>query len=105
MNDQGRLIRRMPTLTVRATALASALIDELGLSDAETRNPSVSSSYRSHKLLKPNQTVLDAQARVCTGPTQTKPLTGEQAFKALDTILRSGERISSSFNCMDHVLY
>ncbi|KAI3500207.1 hypothetical protein L1887_36025 [Cichorium endivia] len=40
---------------------------------------------------KPNQTVLEAQTRVCTGPTQTKPLTEEQAFKALDTILRSGE--------------
>ncbi|KAJ0895929.1 hypothetical protein HanRHA438_Chr08g0328781 [Helianthus annuus] len=39
---------------------------------------------------KPNQTVLEAQARVCTGPTQTKPLTEEQAFRVLDTILRSG---------------
>lgn len=38
---------------------------------------------------KPNQTVLDAQARVCTGPTQTRPLTEEQAFKVLETILKS----------------
>ncbi|KAI3738993.1 hypothetical protein L2E82_29322 [Cichorium intybus] len=39
-------------------------------------------------------TVLEAQTRVCTGPTQTKQLTEEQAFKVLDTILRSakGER-------------
>lgn len=84
----------MPALTVRATALASSLIDELGLLDAEIRNPSVSSSYRSQKLPKPNQTVLDAQARVCTGPTQTRLLTEEQTFKVLDTILRSGEGIS-----------
>ncbi|KAI3511093.1 hypothetical protein L1887_18237 [Cichorium endivia] len=40
---------------------------------------------------KPNQTVLGAQTRVCTGPTQTKPLTEEQAFKVLDTILRSAK--------------
>ncbi|KAJ8766878.1 hypothetical protein K2173_009222 [Erythroxylum novogranatense] len=40
-------------------------------------------------LRKPNQTVLEAQARVCTGPTQTKPLSEDQAFKVLDTILRS----------------
>lgn len=51
----------------------------------------VSSSYRSQMLPKPNQTVLDAQARVCTGPTQTKPLNQEQAFKVLDTILKSAK--------------
>ncbi|KAK4741427.1 hypothetical protein SAY87_025015 [Trapa incisa] len=85
----GRLIRRMPSLIVRATALSSTLTDELGITDAEIRNPSVSSSYRSQKLPKPNQTVADAQARVCTGPTQTRPLTEEHAFKVLDTILRS----------------
>ncbi|OWM76102.1 hypothetical protein CDL15_Pgr009748 [Punica granatum] len=79
----------MHPLTVRAAALDSALVDQLGLSDAEIINPSVSSSYRSSKLRKPNQTVLDAQARVCTGPTQTRPLSEEQAFKVLDTILRS----------------
>ncbi|CAL5368648.1 unnamed protein product [Camellia sinensis] len=33
--------------------------------------------------------MLEAQAKVCTGPTQTRPLTEEQAFKVLDTILRS----------------
>ncbi|PKI77149.1 hypothetical protein CRG98_002652 [Punica granatum] len=85
----GRLVRRMHPLTVRAAALDSALVDQLGLSDAEIINPSVSSSYRSSKLRKPNQTVLDAQARVCTGPTQSRPLSEEQAFKVLDTILRS----------------
>lgn len=72
------------------SALDSATIDQLGLPESEIRNPSVSPSYRSWKLPKPNQTVLDAQARVCTGPTQTKPLGEEQALKVLDTILRSG---------------
>lgn len=38
----------------------------------------------------PNKTLLDAQARVCTGPTQTRPLDEEQAFKVLETILQSG---------------
>ncbi|RVX04339.1 hypothetical protein CK203_018498 [Vitis vinifera] len=71
------------------SALDSATIDQLGLPESEIRNPSVSPSYRSWKLPKPNQTVLDAQARVCTGPTQTKPLGEEQALKVLDTILRS----------------
>ncbi|KAI4384147.1 hypothetical protein MLD38_002335 [Melastoma candidum] len=37
----------------------------------------------------PNLTLLDAQARVCTGPTQTRPLTQDHAFRVLDTILRS----------------
>jgi len=41
-------------------------------------------------LTRPNQTVLDAQTRVCTGPTQSKSLDEEQAFKVFDTILRSG---------------
>ncbi|CAL5431773.1 unnamed protein product [Camellia sinensis] len=50
---------------------------------------------------------MEAQANVCTGPTQTRPLTEEQAFKVLDTILRSGwqcvfvypfSRISNSVN-------
>jgi hypothetical protein len=38
----------------------------------------------------PNKTLLDAQARVCTGPTQTRPLDEDQAFKVLTTILQSG---------------
>lgn len=54
-------------------------------------NPSISSSYRPNKIPKSNQTVLEAQARVCTGPEQTKPLSEEQAFKVLDTILKSGD--------------
>lgn len=33
--------------------------------------------------------MLDAQAKICTGPTQTKPLNEEQARKVLDTILKS----------------
>ncbi|GMN19556.1 hypothetical protein TIFTF001_046962, partial [Ficus carica] len=83
----GRIGRRK-CLTARAL-LDSATIDQLGLSESDIRNPAISSSYRSSSLPKPNQTVLDAQASVCTGPTQTRPLTEEQAFKVLDTILKS----------------
>lgn len=67
--------------------LNSASVDEL----SEIRNPAVSTTYRNPKFRRPNQTVLDAQTKVCTGPTQTKPLNAEQAFKVLDTILKSGE--------------
>ncbi|XP_062110386.1 uncharacterized protein LOC133822159 [Humulus lupulus] len=84
----GRRIGSRKCLSVRAV-LDSAIIDQFGLSESDIRNPSVSSTYRSSELPKPNQTVLDAQARVCTGPTQTKPLTDEQASKVLDTILKS----------------
>jgi len=45
----------------------------------------LSSLYGSSKLTGPNQTVLDAQTRVCTGPTQSKPLDEKQAFKVFDT--------------------
>lgn len=85
-----RWIRRNLSLKARAS-LSSATLDQLGFSDSGSRNPAVSTSYRSSNLPKPNQTVLEAQARVCTGPTQTKPLGEDQAFKVLDTILRSGE--------------
>ncbi|KAF8016497.1 hypothetical protein BT93_H1880 [Corymbia citriodora subsp. variegata] len=74
-----------------AGAAASAAIGYLELPDSEVRNPSLSSSYRDASLRKPNQTVLDAQARVCTGPMQTRPLSEDQAFKVLDTILRSAK--------------
>ncbi|XP_057949860.1 uncharacterized protein LOC131144918 isoform X2 [Malania oleifera] len=83
------LIRRKISVTVRAT-LDSLTIDHLGLPETNgILNPAISSSYRSSKLLKPNQTVLEAQARVCTGPTQTRPLGEDQAFKVLETILKS----------------
>ncbi|KAG8641704.1 hypothetical protein MANES_12G024300v8 [Manihot esculenta] len=81
-------IRRKCCLTVTA-ALDSATIDQLGIPESDIKNPSVSSSYRSSNFPKPNKTVLEAQARVCTGPTQTRPLNEDQAFKVLDTILRS----------------
>lgn len=81
-------------LAVRASLLDAATIDQLGLSESEIRNPTVSSSYRSSELSKPNQTVLEAQARVCTGPAQTRPLGEDQALKVLDTILRSGNLLS-----------
>ncbi|KAG0631641.1 hypothetical protein M758_1G269100 [Ceratodon purpureus] len=39
----------------------------------------------------PSKILLDAQARVCTGPTQTRPLDEDQAFKVLNTILQSAK--------------
>ncbi|KAI9169399.1 hypothetical protein LWI28_011820 [Acer negundo] len=83
-----RWIGRKSRLNVKA-ALDSATIDQLGLKESDIINPAITSSYRSSKFPKPNQTVLDALTRVCTGPTQTKPLTEDQAFKVLDTILKS----------------
>lgn len=95
--ERNRWIGRKIGLTVKA-AMDSAIIDQLGLKESDIINPSISSSYRSSKLRKPNQTVLEAQARVCTGPTQTKPLSEEQAFKVLDTILQSGEPFRHLFS-------
>ncbi|KAG6654979.1 hypothetical protein I3843_05G164300 [Carya illinoinensis] len=86
----GPRIPRQPSLTVKSV-LDSATIDLLGLTEYDIRNPALSSSYRRSQFPKPNQTVLDAQARVCTGPTQTRPLGEEQAVKVLDTILRSAK--------------
>ncbi|KAK8665151.1 hypothetical protein V6N13_005325 [Hibiscus sabdariffa] len=85
-----RLIRRKARLTSTRAVLDAVAIEELGLTESDIRNPAISSTYRSSKLPKPNQTVLEAQTRICTGPTQTRPLSEEQAFKVLDTILRSG---------------
>ncbi|KAJ0962533.1 hypothetical protein J5N97_027655 [Dioscorea zingiberensis] len=84
----GLSIRRGGVHTVRS-ALDSAIIDELGLSDADLRNPTISTSYRRAEIPQPNKTVLEAQAKVCTGPEQTKPLSEEQMIRVLDTILRS----------------
>lgn len=81
-------IRRKHHFSIKAV-IDSATIDQLGVSESDLRNPSISSSYRNSNYPKPNLTVLDAQTRVCTGPTQTKPLTEVQAIKVLDTILRS----------------
>ncbi|PIA29324.1 hypothetical protein AQUCO_06100086v1 [Aquilegia coerulea] len=74
------------------TTRISAKVDEFGLLQSDNlfqRNPAISTSYRNSKIPKPNQIVLDAQSRVCTGPTQTKPLNEEQARKVLNTILKS----------------
>ncbi|KAL6566522.1 hypothetical protein OROGR_002137 [Orobanche gracilis] len=76
---RGRLIK---------SVLDPAPVDEL----SDIRNPAVSTSYRNPRISKPNQTVLDAQTKVCTGPTQTKPLDAEQACKVLETILKSVEQ-------------
>ncbi|CAN8235719.1 unnamed protein product [Cochlearia groenlandica] len=75
-------------LKVKAV-LDSATMDQLGLKDSDLKNPAISTTYRRSEIPKANLTVLDAQARVCTGPTQTRPLNEEQAFKVFDTILRS----------------
>ncbi|XP_057857036.2 uncharacterized protein LOC131066316 isoform X2 [Cryptomeria japonica] len=39
--------------------------------------------------VKPNVVVLEAQGRICTGPTQTRPLNEEQASNVLHTIIKS----------------
>ncbi|KAL2519588.1 Anthranilate phosphoribosyltransferase [Abeliophyllum distichum] len=76
-------------LSIKAVLYSATVDDELGLSESHIRNPAISTTYRNPKFRRPNQTVLEAQTKVCTGPTQTKPLNEEQAFKVLDTILRS----------------
>ena len=53
-----------------------------------------SSAQRNGNRRKPNAVVLDAQARVCTGPTQTRPLDEEKAFEVLRTIVQSGEYLN-----------
>ncbi|XP_024628393.1 anthranilate phosphoribosyltransferase isoform X2 [Medicago truncatula] len=89
IQSRHRWIRRRNLSTAVKAVLDSATVEQFGIPEFDFRNPSLSSSYRSSKLTRPNQTVLDAQTRVCTGPTQTKPLDEEQAFKVFDTILRS----------------
>ncbi|CAL9240182.1 unnamed protein product [Arabidopsis halleri] len=86
----GRTRQRKLTggLSIKAV-LDSAMMEQLGLKESDVKNPALSSTYRGSEIPKPNLTVLDAQARVCTGPTQTRPLSEEQAFKVFDTILRS----------------
>ncbi|CAL5338278.1 unnamed protein product [Camellia sinensis] len=96
-----RLIRRKARFTAKSVS-DSATIDQLGIPESDFRNPAVSTSYRSSKFRKPNQTVLEAQAKVCTGPTQTRPLTEEQAFKVLDTILRSVTAGNMTHNKLPH---
>ncbi|KAJ9554486.1 hypothetical protein OSB04_018531 [Centaurea solstitialis] len=85
--------RRSPQLTTIKAVLNPASIDQyFGLNESDARNPTLSTTFRRPRHNRePNKTVLEAQARVCTGPTQTKPLTEEQAFKVLDTILRSAK--------------
>ncbi|KVI05700.1 Glycosyl transferase, family 3 [Cynara cardunculus var. scolymus] len=83
--------QRRRQLTIKAV-LNSASIDQyFGLTESDARNPTLSTTFRRPRHREPNKTVLEAQTRVCTGPTQTKPLTEEQAFKVLDTMLRSAK--------------
>ncbi|KAL8218880.1 hypothetical protein R6Q57_022253 [Mikania cordata] len=83
--------RKKCRLTIKSVLDSAAIDQYFGLTESDARNPTLSSSFRISRHRKPNQTVLEAQARVCTGPTQTKPLTEEQAFKVLDTMLRSAK--------------
>ncbi|KAL6986712.1 hypothetical protein U1Q18_046853 [Sarracenia purpurea var. burkii] len=90
VSEGDRWIRLKSRLTAKAV-IDSTTIGQIGLPETDIRNPADSSSYRSSNYRKPNQMVLEAQAKVCTGPTQTRPLTEEQAFKVLDTILKSAK--------------
>ncbi|KAI5419228.1 uncharacterized protein LOC127074935 [Lathyrus oleraceus] len=89
LQDRNRSIRQRKLALTAKALLDSAAVEQFGVPEFDVRNPSLSSSYRSSTLTRPNQTVLEAQTRVCTGPTQTRPLDDEQAFKVFDTILRS----------------
>jgi len=76
----------------RAIVHASSLKEDMyGVDELEAghRNPDLSGNYRPITKFKPNPIVLEAQDRICSGPTQMRPLTEEQAFKVLDTILQS----------------
>lgn len=84
-----RRSRFCSSLSIRAVQ-DSTTIEELDPFELKLKNPAISTSYRIPELHEPNQTVLDAQAKVCTGPTQTRPLNEDQAFKVLQTILKSG---------------
>ncbi|KAK7361636.1 hypothetical protein VNO77_03707 [Canavalia gladiata] len=86
--DRRRWIRRRLSLAPKAS-LDSTTIEHFEIPEFDVRNPALSSSYRSSASPRPNPTVLEAQGRVCTGPTQTRPLDEQQAFKVFDTILRS----------------
>ncbi|VFQ93202.1 unnamed protein product [Cuscuta campestris] len=83
---------RRSRLSFAVKAIQScAALEELDPFELKLKNPAISTSYRDSSFPKPNQTVLDAQAKVCTGPTQTRPLNEEQAFKVLQTILKSAK--------------
>ncbi|CAO2829322.1 unnamed protein product [Amaranthus hypochondriacus] len=87
-----RPIRRRCGWTIKSVMIDSIKLEDLGFTMEETgRNPALSTEYRSSEIPRPNQVVLEAQARVCTGPTQTKPLSEEQAFRVLDVILKSAK--------------
>ncbi|XP_045833329.1 anthranilate phosphoribosyltransferase isoform X2 [Trifolium pratense] len=89
LQDRHRWIGRRKLSLAAKALLDSATVEQFGIPEFDVRNPTLSSSYRRSTLTKPNQTVLEAQTRVCTGPTQTRPLDEQQAFKVFDTILRS----------------
>lgn len=90
------------------TRLASSLNREpyyrcnraaLSNQEAPYSSPLVAASTPSGS--KPNALVLEAQARVCTGPTQTRPLDEDKAFEVLRTIVQSAngeldERVSEA---------
>ncbi|XP_024387139.1 uncharacterized protein [Physcomitrium patens] len=77
---------RRPT-SARAIAGKSA---PSKLSDDSGENRIQARAKRLQDAVGPNKTLLDAQARVCTGPTQTRPLDEAQAYKVLNTVLQSG---------------
>ncbi|KAK7317644.1 hypothetical protein RJT34_02055 [Clitoria ternatea] len=87
--DRHRLIVRRRFSSTPKAAFDSVTVEQFGIPEFDVRNPALSSSYRGSALPRPNPTVLEAQGRVCTGPTQSRPLDEQQAFKVFDTILRS----------------
>ncbi|MFS7941343.1 hypothetical protein Hanom_Chr05g00475121 [Helianthus anomalus] len=92
--------RQKCRLTIKSV-LDSASIDQyFGLTESDARNPTLSTSFRVSMHRKPNHTVSKAQPRVCIGSTLTKPLTEEEVFNVLDTVLRSGILFLDVLVCM-----
>jgi hypothetical protein len=98
MNSLARPVRYAkpmpPSLRYRAKRMnltVKSAIDMKGILGVEaTKNPTLSTSYRPMDIPTPNRMVLEAQQRVCTGPSQTRPLDQAQTISVLDTIVRSG---------------
>ncbi|XP_020589090.1 uncharacterized protein LOC110030627 isoform X2 [Phalaenopsis equestris] len=80
--------RSLSVFDVRSSLEPTDVVEEKFM-ERGSQNLVISSMYRCSKIPRPNQIVLEAQAKVCTGPEQTRPLTEEQAMKVFETILKS----------------
>lgn len=81
--------RSLSVFDVRSSFEPPEVLEEMFM-EYGSQSPEFSFMYRCSNIPRPNQIVLEAQAKVCTGPEQTRPLTEEQAVNVLNTILKSG---------------